>query len=90
MNKNGDLLGRIREIQSNGISLNEAKSGDEVAISIDDIVFGRHVNENDILYTFINDDEERELRYKLNSFLNDEEKDVLNEISEIKKKRKLS
>ena len=87
MNKNGNIIGRIREIQDNGITLQEAKKGDKVAISIDDITFGRQVKEDDILYTHVNDESERLLRQKFSDLLNNEEKELLNAISEIKQKR---
>jgi len=87
MNKNGNIIGRIREIQDNGIALQEAKKGDKVAISIDDITFGRQVKEDDILYTHVNDESERLLRQKFSDLLNNEEKELLNAISEIKQKR---
>jgi len=87
MNKNGNIIGRIREIQDNGVTLQEAKKGDKVAISIDDITFGRQVKEEDILYTHVNDESERLLRQKFSDLLNNEEKELLNAISEIKQKR---
>jgi len=87
MNKNGNIIGRIREIQDNGITLQEAKKGDKIAISIDDITFGRQVKEDDILYTHVNDESERLLRQKFSDLLNNEERELLNVISEIKQKR---
>ena len=89
MNKNGNIIGRIREVQDNGITLQEAKKGDKVAISIDDITFGRQVKEEDILYTHVNDESERLLRQKFSDLLNNEERELLNAISEIKQKRQL-
>ena len=90
MNKNGNIIGRIREIQDNGVTLQEAKKGDKVAISIDDITFGRQVKEDDILYTHVNDESERLLRQKFSDLLNNEEKELLDVISEIKQKRQQS
>jgi len=90
MNKNGNIIGRIREIQDNGVTLQEAKKGDKVAISIDDITFGRQVKEEDILYTHVNDESERLLRQKFSDLLNNEEKELLDVISEIKQKRQQS
>ena len=87
MNKNGNIIGRVREMQDNGTTLQEAKKGDKVAISIDDITFGRQVKEDDILYTHVNDESERLLRQKFSDLLNNEEKELLNVISEIKQKR---
>jgi translation initiation factor 5B len=84
MEKDGSIIGRVKEMQDNGITLQEAKKGDSVAISIEDITFGRQIKDDDILYTFINDENERLLRYKFADMLSDEEKDILDEISRIK------
>ncbi|MFP3289239.1 MAG: translation initiation factor IF-2 [Candidatus Micrarchaeota archaeon] len=90
MNKNGNIVGKIREIQDNGVTLQEAKKGDKVAISMDEVTFGRQVKEEDILYTHVNDESERLLRQKFSDLLNNEEKELLNAISEIKQKRQQS
>ncbi|MGC8675983.1 MAG: translation initiation factor IF-2 [Candidatus Micrarchaeia archaeon] len=84
MNKYGEIIGRLKEMQDNGVRLEEAKQGQDVAISIDGITFGRQVKEGDTLYTFFNDEEERLLKTKFSYLLSDEEKDLLNEISRIK------
>jgi len=90
MNKNGNIVGKIREIQDNGVTLQEAKKGDKVAISMDEVTFGRQVKEEDILYTHVNDESERLLRQKFSDLLNNEEKELLTVISEIKQKRQQS
>ncbi len=85
MNKQGDTVGRVRELQNNGMSVPEAKKGESVAISIDGITFGRQVKDNEVLYAHINDEEEQLLRSKFSYMLSDEEKELLNEISFIKR-----
>ncbi len=87
MTKNGSMIGRIKEMQDNGITLQEAKKGDKIAISIDEITFGRQVKDDDILYTHINDENERLLRQKFSNLLSDEEKELLDAISAIKEKK---
>ena len=86
MNSKGDVVGRVKEIQENGIRLEEAQAGKAVAISMDEVTFGRQVKEGETLYTFINDDEERLLKTKFAYLLSDDEKELLNEISSIKAK----
>ncbi|MGC8671270.1 MAG: translation initiation factor IF-2 [Candidatus Micrarchaeia archaeon] len=86
MDSEGNIIGRVREIQNNGVRIEEAKAGQDVAISIDGITFGRQVKEGDTLYTHINDEEEQLLKTKYSYLLNDEEKDLLGEISSIKAK----
>jgi len=50
--KNGKEIGEIKEIQSEGQTIESAKKGDRVAISIEGAVIGRNVKEGDILYTY--------------------------------------
>jgi translation initiation factor 5B len=87
MNSDGEIVGRIKELQNNGLSLQEAKKGDAVAISMEDVTLGRQVKENEILYTFMNDENERLLRYKFDYLLDQEGKDLLDQISELKRKQ---
>jgi translation initiation factor 5B len=88
MHENGDVVGRVKELQNNGMGVSEAKKGESVAISIDGITFGRQVKDNDVLYAHINDEEERLLRSKFSYLLNDEEKELLDAISVIKRSSK--
>ncbi len=88
MNGQGDVIGRVKEIQDAGTTLLEAKKGDSVAISIDGITFGRQLRENDLLYTHLNDEEEQMLRSKFSYLLTDEEKDLLDAVSKIKRTKK--
>ena len=88
MNQHGEIVGRVKEMQDNAISLKEAKVGESVAISIEDITFGRQVKENETLYTFMNDENERALMYKFTDLLDNESRDLLDEISAIKAKAK--
>ncbi|VVB76743.1 putative translation initiation factor IF-2 [uncultured archaeon] len=88
MNEQGDVIGRVKEIQDSGKSMDEAKKGDSVAISIDGITLGRQLKEGDVLYTHLNDDEERLLRGKFNYLLSDEEKDLLDLVAKIKRTKK--
>ena len=88
MNQNGAPIGRIREIQDNGKTLEEAKKGESVAISIDDVTFGRQIKEGETLYTHINDEDESMLRHKFSNLLSETEAELLEKISEIKRQNK--
>jgi translation initiation factor 5B len=46
----GKNIGKIIKIQDKGKDVNEAKEGSKVAISIDEGIIGRNINENDVLY----------------------------------------
>jgi translation initiation factor 5B len=83
MKENGDVIGRIKEIQDNGIGKQEARRGESVAISMEDITYGRQIGDNDMLYTAIGSDEIRALRYKYSQLLDMEDKDLLDALSQI-------
>ncbi|RKX96979.1 MAG: translation initiation factor IF-2, partial [Spirochaetes bacterium] len=53
LRKGKELIGEIKEIQFSGENINEAKTGDKVAISMDDVVMGKDINEGDILETAV-------------------------------------
>jgi translation initiation factor 5B len=88
MNERGEILGRIKEIQDNGTGMAEAKKGANVAISIEEITFGRHVKESDLLYVFLNDENERALRYKFMDLIDDDERSLLEKTSIVKQSAK--
>jgi len=85
MRKDGKVLGRIKEIQKDKESIKEANKGDKVAIAIENVVIGRHLNENDIIYSFLTDEE---ILQASSIELSNEEKELIKEIKEIKEKRK--
>ena len=84
MNDEGRSIGRIKGIQSENQSVNEAVQGEEVAISIDGVTVGRQIKKDDILYTEIPEKDAKKLKEM--NILNIDEKDLLNKIFEIKRK----
>ena len=84
MKDDGRLIGRIKGIQSDNKSVDEAVQGEEVAISIDGATVGRQIKGEDILYTDIPESDAKKLGEM--NVLNIDEKDVLNKIFEIKRK----
>ena len=83
--KDGKNVGEIKQLQSEGNNVGQAKIGDKVAVSITGPVIGRQVDDNDTLYTDIRGDEYKQLK-KSEKLLTDNEKKVLEEIASIKKK----
>ncbi|MEM5866879.1 MAG: translation initiation factor IF-2, partial [Candidatus Aenigmatarchaeota archaeon] len=69
--------GRVKEIQSHGQTIQEARKGDKVAISMEEPVVGRHINEGDVLISFISEDELKILREVFNR-LSEDEREMLN------------
>ncbi|MBC7218739.1 MAG: translation initiation factor IF-2 [Hadesarchaea archaeon] len=86
MNKWGKTVGVIRELQKDKRSVQEAKLGDELAVSIDGPMIGRHVQEGDVLYTDVPRDHVLALKRDLRDLLSGDELSVLDEIITIKQK----
>ncbi|MFH1788242.1 MAG: translation initiation factor IF-2 [Candidatus Altiarchaeota archaeon] len=78
----GKVKGMVRGIQSGGDSVEKAVSGEKVAVSIDDVSVGRHIHEDDVIYSFISIEDLEELK---KGELSDEEKKVLREMREVKR-----
>jgi len=84
MRQDGKVAGRIREMQAQGEKIEQAKMGEKVAVSIDDVVIGRHIDQGDVLYTFLTNEDTAMLNA---DDLTDDEKQVLHEIKHAKKGR---
>jgi len=84
MKEDGKAVGKIKGIQSENKSVDEAIQGQEVAVSIEGITVGRQIKGGDILYTDIPASDAKKLRDM--DVLNIDEKDLLNKIFEIKRK----
>ena len=77
MNEEGRRIGKIKSIQSEKVSLNEANKGQEVAIAVDDATFGRHFKENSILYSIVPKEDIEALTEKYSYLLDEEMKQLL-------------
>ncbi|MBI2005149.1 MAG: translation initiation factor IF-2 [Candidatus Aenigmarchaeota archaeon] len=79
--KRGDrIIGRVKGMEREGKSITEAKRGDRVAISMEDVTIGRHVFEGDKLFSALSDNDLRVLR-EVYDKLTDSEKELLSESS---------
>jgi translation initiation factor 5B len=85
MNKDGIEITRLKGLQENKKNIDKAEKGKQIATSMDNVTIGRQVHENDILYSAITEDEFRKFK-ELKRLLNPEEKEILKEIAEIKRK----
>jgi len=84
MKEDGRVIGTVKGIQSDNKAVDEAKQGEEVAISISGITIGRQIKGGDILFTDLPASDAKKLRDM--DVLNLDEKDVLNKIFDIKRK----
>ncbi|MGC9210201.1 MAG: translation initiation factor IF-2 [Acidilobus sp.] len=83
----GRELGRIMAIKDRDKSLDIARVGAKVAISIEGkVMVGRHVDEGDIVYTDVPPDHAMKLLTEFRSYISDDELVTLKEIAELKRK----
>ena len=87
MNNMGEKLAEVKAIQAERKGVKEAKKGQEVAISLPGITFGRQVKEDETLYSALSESEFRKLKDN-KSLLSGDELSVLQEISQIKRREK--
>jgi len=84
MDQDGKHIGSIKGLQCDNKAITEALQGAEVAISIEGVTVGRQIKGGDIFFTDIPESDAKKLR--LMDVLNEDEKDVLNKIFDIKRK----
>lgn len=86
MNLAGRKIGIIHQLQDNGKSVDIAKKGQEVAVSIQNITVGRQISEEEVFYSFPPSPEAKLLLKTFSHKLSPEEFQVLREIIEIQRK----
>ena len=84
MNKQGKDLTTVKALQEEQENISSASRGKQVACSMGGVTVGRQVNEGDILYSSIPEEDFRKLK-KLKHLLSKEELAVLKEIALIKR-----
>jgi len=86
INDQGKIVGTIQQIQDKSEKISEAPTNSQVAISMQEPIIGRHINEEDILYTLPREDYVKLLLSKFKDRLTDDEIKTLNETIEIRRK----
>jgi len=90
MKENGEVLGEIMQIQDSGKTLDLAKKGDKVAISVKgNFMVGRQVKEGETLMVSVGDNDIFLLREKFSDKISKEELDLLDKILKIRWKDSL-
>jgi translation initiation factor 5B len=80
--KNRDrVIGEIKEMQKEGENVPEARMGDKVALSIPDLVVGKHASEGDVLRTRLTDKDIKSLE-RIRKKLRADELELLEEIND--------
>lgn len=84
IDRKGEQLGRIIDIQGEKKKLDRAVKGDKVAISVDAAVYGRNIKEEDVLYTNI--DVQDIIKFEdVSGMLGEDYREALEETRKIKK-----
>ena len=84
INNMGEVVGKIKEMQSEKETLKEAKKGEHLAISMSEPTFGRQVREGQILYTNVGDEDFSLLLKEFAYLISEDEAKLLEKIMEIK------
>jgi translation initiation factor 5B len=87
MRSDGKPVGTVREIQKEKKSMSAARIGEEIAVSIDGPLVGRHFDEGDVLYTDVPRDHALAFKRDLADMLSGDELSVLDEIISIKQRQ---
>ncbi|WP_316507252.1 translation initiation factor IF-2 [Nitrosopumilus sp.] len=87
MNKEGRKVGIIHQLQLDGKTVSSAKTGDEVACSVQDVTINRQIFEEDVYYTFPPSHEAKKLLNRFMHKLSPEEQEVLTEIVRIQREK---
>ena len=87
MNKDGKKIGVIHQLQQDGKTVTSVKVGQEVACSVQNITIGRQIAEEDVFYTLPSSSDAKKLLNRFAQKLSSEERNTLNEIVEIQRKR---
>ena len=87
MNKDGKKIGVIHQLQQDGKTVTSVKVGQEVACSVQNITIGRQIVEEDVFYTLPSSSDAKKLLNRFAQKLSSEERNILNEIVEIQRKR---
>jgi translation initiation factor 5B len=82
----GKEVGEILQIQDKGEAISTAEAGQQVAVSLDKPVVGRHFSEEDTLYVEVPEEQARNLLMKFQGRLDSTELECLNELIKIMRK----
>ncbi len=84
MTEDGKPVGAIKSIQRNKESVDEAKKGDQLAISIPEPFFGRQICEKQVLLSSPSKEDVAAIEAKYAKSLSDGERELLSQIKKIK------
>jgi len=86
MKKDGNRITEVKSIQQDQENVEKAERGKQVAVSLPKVTVGRQINEGDILYSAIPDNDFRKFK-ELKKHLTQDEKEILKEIASIMREK---
>ena len=86
MKDDGKQLTSVKTIQSEQKSVEKAEKGKEVAVSLPDVTVGRQIEEGDVLFSAIPEDDFRQFK-EHKHLLEGPQKALLKQIAEIMRKK---
>ena len=86
MKEDGERITEIKSIQKDQESINEAEKNQQVAVSLPKVTVGRQINEGDIIYSAVPEEDFRKLK-QFKKYLSQEEIGILKEIAQISRKK---
>ena len=79
-------VGRVHQLQDKGQTLDKAEKGDDVAVSIRGLDVGRDIGKDETLYVNLPESHVRQLTTKFLNDLTSDQKEVLRELIQLKRK----
>ena len=86
MKKDGNAITEAKSMQMDQENIEKAERGKQVAVSLPKVTIGRQIQENDILYSAVPEEDFRKLK-KLKTHLSQEEIAILKEIAQIMREK---
>ncbi len=86
MNKNGRRIGIVHQLQDDKKSLDETRSGQEVACSVQGVTIGRQISEEDEFYTLPHPQEAKKLLNRFIHKLTAEQVEILNFVVDVQRR----
>ncbi len=86
LSHSGKKLGEVQRIQDKGNDIQEASTGMQVAVSLEDGVVGRNISEGDVFYSDVPELHLKTLSSKFASELNENDHKTIEELIQIKRR----
>ncbi len=85
--ENGEDIGEVQQIQEKGKAISKVEQGNQVAISMDKPIIGRHVFEKDILYVKVPESDAKVLLTTHFEKLTEDSQEVMKEYAEMMRQK---